>query len=496
VASGSFSGLLFYQCLLFSALVLLPSVITGMSLPLTGKLYPKRLQSIGRSFGRIGLIGFLSALAGLILTKFILIPLAGLYYGYFILALFIILSGVYLILRDSRLVRGFRFGYAILSVVLYFVIIGALKNSHFGLSLSGKSAIKQPIRKIEGNTTTLSTLENADGGITVLLDNQFFFSSDQKGMTVQQMPAFLPLLFNSNIQSAVVVGFGMGTTASALEASGVKSIHITEIFPEIIRFSSDVFAEINDDIMTSSHVNITIEDARSYLNRIGEETDLITTGCAQLDQMPNNYTPEFYRLCSGKLTDTGVICQVLPVCGISAPEFRALIKACSDVFSHISLWYLSPDRLLMLGSKSSEKTGLCQLSSEFSALNEHKGLTNIGIPDIESLIAHLLVDDRQLRKYVETAKTSNDDKPYVQYSHMINKKTDGEIIKFLVNTKVDYRDFTQVKDACTMDTIETIRKVKKINEALKHQMVLSSGLQQQDGAGAYKQIWQPVRQYP
>ncbi len=475
--ANTFGGLLFNQSLLFLSLLFLPAFIMGLSLPLAGKLYTKRLQIAGKSFGKLGRIGFLSVIVGLVFTRFIFIPLSGLYYAYFILALLIILSGVYLILRDSRLIRGFRLGYAILAIVFYFIIVSAFRTFHFSQLLSDNNIPEQPVRKIEGSTITLSTVENRDGTRTVRINNQNFFDSGQEGMKVQQLPAYLPLLLKSGIKSAVVAGFGMGTTASALEASGIRSIHITETFPEIIRFSSDVFADLNDDILTNSHVNLTIEDVRLYLNRMDGITDLITTGSTCLDEMPGNYTREFYNLCYKKLSGTGMICQVLPVGGITKEEFGAIINACSEVFPAVSLWYLSPERTLLIGSKSTGKTEICRFFSEFSKLDNQKDLTAIGIPDPESLIAHMLLDNLQLREYSGSLQANLDDKPVVQYSRMVGSGTDYELLKLLVNSKVNYTDWMQSAPDCYTDMFETFRRIREINASLKQRMVPSSGLQ-------------------
>ena len=467
--------LLTSQVLLYATLILFPAVMTGLSLPLAGKLYLKRLQKTGSSFGRLAFIWFISAIFGIVITLFILIPLAGLYYAYFILALAIILSGVYLILRDSRLIRGFRLGYAVISVILYIVIVSAFKVFHFNLPLPENRTATKPVKMLEGSTTSLSTLEQPDGTRTVLLNNRDLFSSDPAGAKVQQIPAFLPILLNSNIQSAVVIGVGMGTTASVLEEYGITAIHITDIFPEIVRFSSDVFADDNDDILTSSHVNLTIEDARSYLMRTEEDVDLITTGYAQLVQMPNNYTTEFYRICFEKLSDKGLICQVLPTNGITANEFRTLIRAFSVVFPEVSMWYLTPERMLMIGAKIPQRPDLCRFYSDFQVLNRKDDLTMIGIPDPEILMARMLLSDRQIRQYVEGVSQNIDNKPIVQYSLNISKKTNEEILESLSAIPADDQFFLHTTGTCNRDIKETIRKISRFNEAFRQQLVPSSG---------------------
>jgi hypothetical protein len=401
--------------------------------------------------------------------------MAGMYYSYFILVFLVILSGIYLILKDSRLVRGFRLGYAILSVVFYFIIVGTFRIIPFSFLRSGPDQEKQPVRKIEGSAVTLSTLEQSDGSIRVLLHNQEVFCSGRAGMKSQQLPSYLPLLLGDEVNSAMVMGFGTGTVASLLEINGVESIHITEVFPEIIRFSSDIYADLNDDIVTSSHVDITIEDARSYLIRTNAKTDLITTGYALFDYMPDIYTTEFYRLCFNKLSDAGLICQTVPVKGVTTVEFMALIKACSDVFPEVSLWYLSPSQLLMLGSKSGMKKGLCRLQARFARMNVQQGMTSIGIPDLESLLGHLLMDNNQLRKFTGTGSANTDNKPVAEFSRMFIQKPDQELLQLLSGISADYDEFVETDPECSLNSREVIIRSREINEALKKELLLSSG---------------------
>jgi spermidine synthase len=472
---GTFTGLLTNQLGLYATLAFLPAFATGISLPLAGKLYPRRLEKTGNRFGRLGYIWFLSALFSIAFTLFVLIPFAGLYYSFFVLVLSIILSGVYLILRDSRLIRGFRLGYALLSVLLYIILVAVFKPFHFNILRSDRLATAQPARMIEGSSTSLSTLAQSDGSIAVLLNNHFLFSSDKPGMKGQEMPAFLPLLLNSDLQTALVTGFGMGTTASVLEKNGLQDIHIAEIFPEMVRFSSDVFADENDDILTSSRISLTIEDPRIYLIRTREVLDLITTGYAQLDQLPNAYTTGYYRICYGKLSENGLMCQVLPVNGLTSLEFRALIKSFTVVFPYVSLWYLTPDRVLLIGSRRNSRLDFCRLAANFEALSGKEDLLSIGIPDLESFLGHLLLNDPEIRKYVEDVPENTDNKPRIQFSKTVSQQTDPSLLKFLSGSSVNYNDFLPSNGTCKGIDDETVSKVKRFNEELRHQLVLFSG---------------------
>jgi spermidine synthase len=182
-----------------------------------------------------------------------------------------------------------------------------------------------------------------------------------------------------------------------------------------------------------------------------------------------------YRICFEKLSDKGLICQVLPTNGITTNEFRTLIKAFSVVFPEVSMWYLTPERMLMIGAKIPQRPDLCRLYSDFQVLNRKEDLTMIGIPDLENLMARMLLSDRQIRQYVEGVSQNIDNKPIVQYSLNISKKTNEEILESLSAIPADDQFFLHTTGTCNRDIKETIRKISRFNEAFRQQLVPSSG---------------------
>ena len=465
------TGFLSKQSLLFSSLLLIPAVLNGLSLPLAGKLYPKRLQHIGSNFGHLGSIFFLSALAGSVITVFVLIPLMGLQFTYFLLALLILLSGIYLIFRDSRLIRGFRLGYAFSVLILFVIMVGAFQL--FGSKWQGLAIDK----KINGNTASVTATTNPGGTRSVFLNGKYFFGSDQSSLKIQQLPAYLPLLINHKIRSALVIGFGSGLTASRLEEHDVPAIHITDIFPEVIRLSSDVFADENNDIMTNSHVDISIEDARGYLIRSAGVIDLITSGIDLLKQMPNLHTTGFYQICFNRLSDQGLLCQILPTQNITGMEFRALLNSCALVFPTVSLWYVSPESVLMVAAKKQNRLELCYLSSAFSALNADQSLTAIEIPSVESLLAHVIMGDIEVRSFIGDAPENSDNHPFVEFNPYADRKKGISLLPLLLKTPADYSQLIVLQGNCQADTSEVFRQIQRLNQSLLQHDGLSSGLQ-------------------
>jgi spermidine synthase len=475
-ASVTFSGVLFHHVLLFATLTLIPAIFLGISLPLTGKLYADRIQNLGSSFGRLGFIWPLAMLSGMIVTRFILIPSAGLYYSYFIVVFLTILSGAYLILRDSRLIRGFRLGYALVSMVVYFLIIVAFKSISFNFPEPGMPENTAPLARIEGSTTSLTSYKKSDNTQVVLLNNAYCFSSDPEALLEQQFPAYLALWLNDSIQTAVVVGFGTGITAHMLENNKIRSIHIAETYPEIIRYSSDLLADVNDDILTSSRVTVTIEDGRSYLTRTPFRTDLITAGCAQPLNQTQYCTLEFYRLCHDRLTNNGMLCQVIPVDRLQKNEFMRLVQSCARIFPDISLWYLSPGHLLLAASKSALQLSLCRLYMNFSRLNRNDGLAAMNIPDAAYLMGRLMAENKGLRNLIRHEQPFTDDRPGMRYGHLVRNKESEAWQEIQQLLSADYSEFLGESDTCSQDLSRVLKRTRQINASLRKQQVPAPGL--------------------
>ena len=483
--SSTFSLLLVRQTALFSILLLIPAIIQGMSFPLSGRLYPKRLQHIGNTFGHLGSLFFLSLISGIILTPYILIPYLGIQEAYICLCSLILLSGVYLISRDSRLIRGFRIGYAFAAIILFIAIAGTLQimNINFRDRSTGKT--------FEGNTASVGSVSNNDGK-AVYLNGNYYFGTDADGLKEQIFAATIPMLLQPTIQSAFVAGFGTGITPSILDQEGVSHIYITDVFPEVIRLSAEIFANENNDILTSARVDIAIEDARSYLLKSSQQFDLITSGAGQVMKFPGRYTTDFYKICYQRLSHTGLFCQIIAMHEMNIKQLISACKSSAEVFPHTSLWYISPEKLLLLASKQEMKINYCRLSADFSSATEFSALKSLNISDPETLLAHLIMTDEYWFEAADDVPVNTDDHPFIEYDQtLINK--DNSFIPLL--RAVNYDSVIAFPEDCRADTTGMNDKILLVNRLLLQRSSLPSSVKQRHVADFFEENDSLFRRY-
>ncbi len=437
------------------SLLFFPAFLNGLSLPLAGKLYPKRLQQVSSAFGKLGASFSFFAIFGILVTVFILIPLFGVQLTYLLFAFMTLLSGIYLIFRDSRLIRLFRVSYAVAAVFLFLALAVS-----FRLTEKSQSSVTT-IRTIEGKSATFSAQSLSNGNITILLNGNYLFGTDSSNYKAQSLSAYLPLLIYPNMQSSLVIGFGSGIAASILEANGVDQVIISDKYPEAIRLSSDVFADINNDILTSSRVRLSSEDARAFLDHSNRKFELITIPFDMSDLMPSLYTTEFYMLGAGKLTEQGVFCQILP----AKESALSVIKSCSRAFRSVSLWYVSSEYLLMMATLNPHKIDICLFSEVFTEFNKNRSLNYMGIPDAETLLAHAVMSDSLLLEFVNDIPENTDNNSAYIIASTRDKNTRSP---WLLGISTDCSQFF-VTDRCVQDSAEFCDRIKRINRQLLQQ---------------------------
>ncbi len=384
------------------------------------------------------------------------------------LILITLLSGIYLLLRDSRLIRVFRLSYTLITLSCITGVLFVLLR--LGWIDTGAIARQEAIRdRHEGSSVIASLVEKTPGRLALSVNGITNLETGEEGLCVQQLPAFLPCMLVNPVRSSLVIGFGMGFTASMLENCQVSDLVISEIYPEVITLSSETFSEDNNDILTSSHVDINSEDARIFLIRDSSQFDLITSGYTDIHLLPGFFTREFYMVCYNRLTSTGLMTQILPLNGVNRQEFRSLVSACSGIFPYVSLWYLSRDKVLLLAGKEDHMPGYCSLITRYHKLAGTDIPLKMGIPEPESLLGRCLMDDRQLREFTEGSQENDNDRPYVEFSRTSLQFRDPDLISELI-TRMKPADDLFDLDFCGADKTQIESKIDRMHHTIKTEL--------------------------
>ncbi|MBN1159483.1 MAG: fused MFS/spermidine synthase [Bacteroidales bacterium] len=453
------------ELLFLSVFMFLPSFFTGATFPMACRLYPKRLKKAGQRIGWLVSIFFLGAIMSLFMISFLFIPLIGMNTTFFIVVTISIIIGIVLILRDSRFKRGFRMTMFLIAVAIIIGLQHFFRQQNHQMHRSELN-LQDSIQVIkEGSTASVLLIKRSEGQRDLFVNGTLLFQENRENLKVQQMLAYLPSIFGSRNGSAYLVGFGMGIAASTIEKCGFENIQITEIAPEIVSVASASYADLNDDILTNKAITIEINDSRSFLRQNNTLYDLITFSHTNPDIKPDHYSQEFYRLCYEKLEQEGVFCQIVPVSGMEIKTFRSILESCCSAFPEVTLWYGSPEKMLMLAAKNQQSHNFCELLKRFSQFNREGILSRAGFPSLESFLGRLLLDPLQIREFTALSDAFTDDRPIWKFNKPVITGMNIELLQHLREPDPVFQQFIDFTGDCvpveayTMNIIESYRKI-------------------------------------
>lgn len=462
--SASFTVSVLMHSAVFATLMFVPAVLLGMSIPQAFRAYPRRVRHIGSSLGQMIAVLLISIAISSLLVVLIIIPLLGLHFTIILTSILIVLSGIYLLYKDSRLMRAFRVGYALL---VFLLLISSLGMLH--IKRENKKDITT-LKKREGMSVSVTAFYAQKGKKTVFVNGHYAFGTDKQSMIIQQAAAFIPKWLNPQISSAVVDGFGTGITAANLELMGVNHIHITEPHGEIIKISEEVFADENNDIMTSSRVELNIEDLRSFMTRAPGKVDLITQGRNLLYDVPGIFHEEYFTQCSNLLKDSGMLCQQIPLGILEADELQSIVNACSKNFSTTTLWLASADYALLIASKKPLAVNFCALHNGIAEIDTSFLHLEGSYLNAESLLSRFITIQENT---ISQVHPNTHNKPFADFNPgmPVNSLTS---LPFLLQQHTGIDQWLTFESSCEATRSEILSAVNRLNALMKEQLSANS----------------------
>jgi len=412
------------QALAAAVLIILPTIWLGATFPLAVKVYARDIKERATDTGTVYAANTLGALLGALVAGFVLIPLLGARNSLLaIAALFLLAALVAFPLsekpaesRDRPLRQVAVAAGAVIGVVAVLLPRQILANFN-----RQQTAQPHVVYHGEGVAHTVDivrtpandTLMMVNGNIeadTTLVQRRHFI-----------LKAHLPMLLHrDDAKDVAVIGLGLGVTLAATARNpAVERIRLVELSPEMVQ-AHRYLRDITNDVLASPKIRLLIDDGRNFLHRGTETFDMITadpihpriTGVGYL------YTREYYEDVRAHLRPGGYVLHWMPMYAISRNSFDAAFRTFASVFPHASFWYVRGHGLFV--------AGLEPLTIDFKALAarfDHpavrRDFESIGIRSPHELLAHLLMDEQRMRRYLASAeagtKLNTDDNGYLEY---------------------------------------------------------------------------------
>ena len=447
---NSWTGLLALQIGAAALLILLPSILMGMVMPLVlmwaGNRADRNEIADPRSRLSVQLVGYsyalntIGAIAGSIIAAFVLIPKTSTRFTMFcVAALSLIVGGIAYQPRsssaDRALMRSLAMGAAVTLVLVMFVAwprlnLNALStgayDSYVRVLARSRGSIPeknqnegdgnhQLLMYEEGRTATVSV--RRDWGITSVAINGRTNASDADDMPTQVMLGQLGVLTSPKLGRALIVGFATGVTAGSVLQSSIESIDCVEIEPAAIT-SSRYFDHVNNRPLGDRRLRMIVDDARTLLRVNPATYDLIVSEPSHpwVPGVANLFTREFFMLGRSRLQDGGVFVQWLQIYQLSTESLKSVLATFHETFPYVAVFRVQGAAkgkdLILVGSRAPIR--LDRMNERMNDARTKADLARVGINNADDARAWFVCDETQLGPAVAGSVINTDDNMHVE----------------------------------------------------------------------------------
>lgn len=407
------TGYFYNQCftgILALGVLGLPAAWIGSVLPLLIRTQGGLGLVLGKDVGRLLTWNTLGAVAGTLLTGFLIMPGVGLRNAFGILAA--ALSGVAWVIARRQRWRAGSLGAAgavILAGLLPFVggegwrhvmssgVFRAREIEFNGELMSQRKKLVKLLFYEDAADATVS-VEESNGPLGLersLRINGKVDATSGMDLSTQLLCAHLPMLMKPDARDVFVLGLGSGVTAGALLMHPVEHVTVAENCAPVVR-SARYFENWNRRVVENPRARIWQEDARTVLKLRSQLYDVIinepsnpwTVGVGSV------FSQEYYALAASRLKPGGLVVQWFHVYEMQDGIVGLVLRTFGSVFPYVEVWDAAAGDILLIGSLQPWRSDADLFRPGFKTEAVRSDLAGIGIHSAEQLLARQLASQR------------------------------------------------------------------------------------------------------
>jgi len=322
-----------YQVIfLIAIIILLPSLLAGMTLPLLWQLFHRREREVGVSLGTVNFWNIIGGIVGAAGAGFLLIPAFGLWTSVVIMAMMLLALSQIALWSASSTWRWQSIA------VSLFVLAALVVSNPSRYPVQYLNDGEKLLYLDEGEDAVVSVVEDG-AGVRWLKSNNTYRLGATTEIRSEKRLGHLPLLLHSDPKSVAFVGVGTGISMSAALNHSLDTLVGVEILPGVLD-AMPYFSEQNGNLLNDPRVKVAVGDGRVYLRTTDQRFDVIISdlfvpwhaGTGSL------YTVEHFRAGRERLNRGGLFVQWLPLYQMSERELGSIAATFAAVFPHVSIW--------------------------------------------------------------------------------------------------------------------------------------------------------------
>ncbi len=418
-SSPSVGGIVGPVAILSALVILPPTVLMGIALPLASALAVNDPERIGSRLSFIYAANTVGCIVGAALGGFVAIPTLGLQTTLKLASCLYVVAAC-LVVPPSWLRWVGALALNAVLVICYLLPSWNLAWMAAGAGIYSRGSLARettPAFYRDGLSCTVSVEIQGPRQVALRVNGKVDASLNSDDMQTMLLLGYVPALLCQNPRRAAVIGLGSGFTLHALASTpSLETIDCAEIEPAVVE-AGRYFAGYNGHVLRDRRVKIHATDGRAFLQGGLAAMDIIVSEPSNvwIAGVANLYTVEFYQSCRQRLAPGGVMCQWYHVYSSSPEELQTVLATFYSVFPHGSVWQSSESDILLIGSQTPLPLSLDRLRSLWDSSDVvRRDFCSIGLYRPELLLGHYLVGREKLT--FPQAARNTDDRPLLEYS--------------------------------------------------------------------------------
>ena len=405
-----------------AVIMLVPTILMGIALPLAVQVCQKGKKHEGDSVGTVYAVNTVGAIIGAFAAGFILVPVLGIHKSVIVVASLNLLAGTLVLLSLVR--RRYGLAYAVSFLAVVFLLFSWASSPLFKTLYQRNHPYSDVLLYKEGKIANVVVYDFYKEGYKDLYLNSIEEASSRLWhVQFFKMLGILPPLVHPQPDNALVIAFGAGIAAGAC-ASRVQALDCIELNPDIHEVAN-IFSHENLDVINNPKLNLIINDGRNHVLMTPKKYSLIISDAANPITFDSwtLYTKEFYETCKKKLKPGGIFCQWLPI-PLPRDSIKVILNTFKSVFPHTSFWsiYGSP-QCLMLATPGKLSINYRELQRRFNSIVKDTGLEEFGLDTTEKFLSFFLFGEEKLAELLAGFdKINTDDQPHAQFHSKLDRE--------------------------------------------------------------------------
>jgi len=395
------------------ALVILgiPAALIGAVLPLMMRAVSAGGAPLGARVGALLTWNTLGAVAGTLITGFLLMPGCGLRNAFGVLAL--VLAVVALILAARRVWLAGILGTTgvVVAVACLFILGGEswrnvmssgifrIRETEFGSTLMAFRKEHFKILFYEDGPDATVSIEQVDGIVAPAELGLRINGKPDAGtgldLSTQLLVSHLPMLAKPGAKDVFVLGLASGMTAGAILAYPVNRLDIAENCEPVIQ-ASKLFEDWNHHVLADPRTHLWREDARTVLALRPQHYDVIISEPSNpwFVGIGSVFSREYYELAASRLKPGGIMAQWFHVYETQDDTVELVLRTFSSVFPYVEVWDAGAGDIILVGSLQPWPTGPEVFRQNFAIDRVRTDMWMIDIQSPEALLGRQLASQQ------------------------------------------------------------------------------------------------------